>query len=96
MMVGEKKRTAAVDLEAVSRRLETQAQKLQFGVLSAVDFVFERFKETNPDEPDVLDKMKEEMVVRVVMQAVNTIRGQVQIVRGLDRGNLTIKSQQGR
>ena len=96
MMVGEKKRTAAVDLEAVSRRLETQAQKLQFGVLSAVDFVFERFKETTPDEPDVLDKMKEEMVVRVVMQAVNTIRGQVQIVRGLDRGNLTIKSQQGR
>ena len=42
------KRTATVDLGKMCQRLDTQAQKLQFGVLSAVDFVFKRFKEANP------------------------------------------------
>ena len=89
----ETKRTSSVDLDAVCKRLDTQAQKLQFGVLSAVDFVFERFKETNQVQPDVIDKMKAEMIVGAVMQAVNAIRGQSRIVRELARGNLTINTQ---
>lgn len=87
---GATKRTAKVDLETVCRRLDTQAQKLQFGLLPAVDFVFKRFKETNSEELDVLDKMKVEMLVSVVMQAVNTIRGQSRVIREVARGNLKI------
>lgn len=90
MEARETKRTSSVDLDAVCKRLDTQAQKLQFGVLNAVDFVFQRFKETNPEQPDVLDKMKAEMIVGSVMQAVNAVRGQSRIIRELERGNLTI------
>ncbi len=85
------KRTATADLDKVCKRMETQAQKLQFGVLSAVDFVFKRFKETNPEQPDVIDKIKAEMIVEPLMQSVNAIRGQSRIIREVARGNVTIK-----
>ena len=85
------KRTVTADLDIVCKRLETQAQKLQFGVLLAVDFVFNRFKETNPEQPDVIDKIKAEMIVGPLMQSVNAIRGQSRTIRELARGNLTIK-----
>lgn len=84
------KRTSQVDLDTVCRSLETQAQKLQFGVLSAVDFVFEQFKETSEEQPDVIDKIKRDMIVSPVMQAVNAVRAQSRVVRQLARGNLKI------
>jgi hypothetical protein len=86
------KRTSNVNLGDVARRLETQAQKLQFGVLSAIDFAFERFKDAHPElaMDGTLGKVKDEMIVKATMQAVNAIRGQSRIIRGVDRGDLTI------
>lgn len=89
------RRTSNVDLEAMCRRLDTQAQKLQFGVLNAVDFAFKRFGEKNPTEAKdgTLSTMKSEMIVDVVMQAVNTIRGQSRILRQVSKGSLNINKQ---
>jgi hypothetical protein len=88
----ETKRTSNVNLGDVARRLDTQAQKLQFGVLPAVDFAFERFKEAHPElaMDGTLGKVKDEMIVGTIMQVVNAIRGQSRIIRGVARGDLTI------
>ena len=95
-MTATKQRTPSADLGQVAEKLEIQASKLQFTLLSAVDFAFRRFKESNAGQPDELDKIKSEMIVGTVMQAVRAIQAQAKVIRNVARGNVRIQEKEVR
>lgn len=84
---------ANVDLRDVADKLGTQVGKLQFGVLSGVDYLCARFKsalEADKTLQDEVERVKAEMIVQPVMQAVNSVRSQEKILRMIVSGKIKI------
>ena len=79
------------NLVDVCDRMQTHANKLQYGVLPGVDYVIQRFSDVFKDNPRMLEeieRVKGELITRPIMQAVNSVRSDARMLFRVTQGKI--------